>query len=34
MKINNGTAVSVIVKKKWLEAWMGYNIDVEIIQSN
>ncbi|WP_425203734.1 hypothetical protein [Priestia megaterium] len=31
MKINDGAAVSVIIKKKWLEAWMGYNIDVEII---
>ncbi|MFK7678683.1 hypothetical protein ACI3ER_11635 [Bacillus sp. Wb] len=32
MKINDGAAVSVIIKKKWLEAWMGYNIDVDIIE--
>ncbi|MGG4434463.1 hypothetical protein AAXE64_07875 [Priestia megaterium] len=32
MKMEDGAAVTVKIEKKWLEAWMGYNINVDIIE--
>ena len=32
MKMEGGKPVTVKIIKKWQEAWMGYNIDVEIIE--
>lgn len=32
MKMEGEKAVTVRILKKWQEAWMGYNIDVEILE--
>jgi len=32
MKMGDGAAVKVQIEKKWLEAWMGYNINVDILE--
>lgn len=32
MKMGDGAAVEVKIEKKWLEPWMGYNINIDIIE--